>query len=463
MSISKMFNRSYRDYVHDSETMRTLNIIILSVAVGMFLFSIQGGVAFVGFASALGAGEFAFGLISALPVLAGLLQLFVSYVAVKTEKYKTMFLVGGVIQRVAWIVIAFIPYLFPVGESSLWLLITLVTLAAMAGSFVGIPHTTLMGSIIPIEVRGRYIAARQRVMMAVGLFVGLGVAFVLDNIEGYLGYTIVFAVGGVAGLIDILMYAGVRFSIVSSKSVGFSFAKVMKACFTSPITRNYLLFWMVWSFVINLSAPFINKYAIDKLEFSYTSMIIFGQIIAQSLSLIVVSRWGRLIDRYGSAPVLLIAVTSFSIGSFAWLFAVPGNLWPLIIANTIGGITWCAHDACMANMQLSHTPSEGRPAALSIYAVVTSIAAASALIIGGAALEILEPVMDRLELTFAGTPFDNYKLVITVGGILRFAVIAIFIPMVWNEKGLKLREAYKMMFENTRMRWRIGLARFKHK
>jgi len=461
MSVYRLFNRSYRDYIHDNEVLRTLNIIILSVAVGMFLFTIQGGVAFVGYASALGAGEFAFGLISALPILAGLLQLYVSYLAVKTGKYKRMFLIGGVIQRSAWITIAFIPYIFPVESSRMWSLIVLVTLAAMAGSFLVITHTTLMGSVIPIEVRGRYITARQKVCTAVSLVVGLSVAFALDNIQGYLGYTIVFAIGGVAGMIDILMYAGIKFSIIPNKPEGFSLMDGMKACFTSPVTRNYLLFWTFWSFAINLSAPFFNKYAIDKLDLSYTSIIIFGQIVAQTLALLVISRWGVFLDKYGSVPMMMISATISTIGGFVWLFAVPGSILPLFLFNFIGGIFWCANEACMTNMQLSHTPSTGRPAALAVYAVFTSLAAAAALICGGALLEKLSPVMDELSLTFAGTPFDNYKLVFCIAAVTRLAVVFVFLPRVWNEKGMTLREAYSKVYNDTGSRLRYELSRLR--
>jgi len=461
MSVYRLFNRSYRNYVHDSEILRTLNIIILSVAVGMFLFTIQGGVAFVGFASALGAGEFAFGLISALPILAGLLQLYVSYLAVKTGKYKRMFLIGGIIQRVSWITIAFIPYIFPVESSRMWSLIVLVTLAAMAGSFVVISHMTLMGSVIPIEVRGRYITARQKVCTAISLLVGLGVAFVLDGVQGFLGYTIVFAIGGIAGLIDILMYAGIKFSIIPNKPEGFSLLTGMKACFTSPVTRNYLLFWTVWSFAINISAPFFNKYAIDKLDLSYTSIIIFGQIVSQTLALVVISRWGVFLDKYGSVPMLMISATISTLGGFVWLFAVPGSVVPLLLFNIIGGIFWCSNEACMVNMQLSHTPSDGRPAALAVYAVFTSIAAAIALICGGALLETLSPVMDRLAISFAGTPFDNYKLVFCIAAVLRIAVVFIFLPRVWNEKEMSLREAYAKILGDMGRRLRYEFARFR--
>lgn len=460
MSVYRLFNRSYRDYVGDAELLRTLNIIILSAAVGTFLFAAQFGVAFTGYASALGAGEFVFGVITALPVLASLVQIPASYLAVKTGRFKRIFLIGGVIQRVTWIVIAFIPFFFQVQDTRLWAMIVLVALASMSGSFVAITHMTLMGSVIPMEIRGRYITTRQKVTMAFSLVAGLGIAFALDNIPGFLGYTIVFGLGGVAGLIDILMYMRVSFSGIPKKVENTPLHKGIRDCFTRPIMRNYLIFWIFWSFAVNISAPFFNKYAIDVLGLSYINLIIFGQIMSQVVALLVISRWGVFLDRYGSVPTLMISSIVSTLVIFVWLFAVPGAIWPILIFNMIGGMFVCANDACMINMQLSHTPSEERSTALAVYAVITSLASAAALIIGGAVLELLYPVMERLALTFAGTPFDNYKLVFLITIVLRFAVIGAFLPKVWNEKELPLRTAYANAYRDISSKLRYEVLRF---
>jgi len=447
MFVYKLFDRAYRDYVQKDDILRQLNIIVLSAAIGTFLFTAQGGVAFVGYASSLGAGEFVFGVIAALPVLAGLLQIYVSHLVVKTEKYKQFFLVGGVIQRVLWIVIAFIPYIFAVEQSRLWMMVVLVTLAAMGGSFVVIPHTTLMANIIPINIRGRYVTTRQRVSTAVSLLVGFGIAFLLDRTPGFLGYTIVFAVGGVAGLIDILMYSAVDFSIIPSrKEGGPSLFEGIKSCFTHPKMRNYLLFWTFWQLAINMSGAFFSKYAVDVLSLSYMQIIIFGQIVSTCLAFLVITRWGVFLDRYGSVPIIWMSTITTSVVTLVWLFATPGNILPLLAFHLIGGVFWCANEACFVNMQMSHTPSEGRPAALAVFAVFISVATAISIIIGGALLETFSPIMARLALTFMGTPFDHYKLVFCIGFVVRIVVLIIFLPKVWNEKDLTLREAFSKAY-----------------
>jgi MFS family permease len=436
-------------------------VIILSLAVGMILFTAIGGAAFTGYASALGAGEFAFGLISALPVLAGLLQLPVSFLLQRNGKFKRYFIAGGVAQRISWIVVAFIPYIMPVGESRLWSLIVLVTLAAMGGSFVAITHMSLMASVVPMDIRGRYITTRQRVATAVSLLAGLSIAFILDSVPGYLGYTIVFAVGGAAGLIDILMYIPYKFDKIPKNTEGPSFFKGLKECFTSAKSRGWLLFWVFWSFTVNISAPFFAKYAIDILSLSYISIILAGQIVANVLTLLVVSRWGVFLDRYGGSALMMVSGVCSTVFIIVWLFAVPGSVWPLFLFNFFGGLFWCANEACMVNMQFSHTPEKGRPVALAVYAVLISIATAAAFIAGGALLETLAPVMEKAGRTILGTPFDHYKLVFVCTMALRFIVLAVFLPRVWNEKGLTIRGAFAKAAADTKSRWKHELSRLR--
>jgi len=115
----------------------------------------------------------------------------------------------------------------------------------------------------------------------------------------------------------------------------------------------------------------------------------------------------------------------------------------------------------MVNMQLSHTPSQGRPAALAVYAVFTSVAIAAGLLLGGTLLETFSPIMVRLELTYLGTPFDHYKLVFCIGIAVRFLVIAIFLPRVWNEKEMHFTEAYTKLGKDLKSRIKYELARIR--
>jgi len=451
MWICRFFNRTYRSIVADDELLRNLDLIALSAAIGTVLFTNAGGAAFTGYASALGAGELMFGLISALPIFGSLLQLYVSYLIEKTGKRKALFLTGGLIQRALWTLTAFIPFFLPAQLAHLrvWALLIMITLAASSGSFVGVTHTSMVAEIIPIGIRGRYLTTRQRVATVVSMLSGFGASFVLDHFTGLTGYSIVFAVAGFAGMCDVLMYVKFKFPEAKRTPGKFSMSKGIRECFRTPRTRDYIIFFCVWSFAINISAPFFNKYAIDVLRLSFTQIILFGQISANLMVLLIVRRWGRFIDRFGCVPLLFFSGLMASVLTLVWLPATPGNFIPLLIFNMIGGIFWCANDACAVNMQLSHTPEIGRPLVIAIYAVITSISAAIAFIIGGAFLEIMSPVMSAARMTVFGTPFDHYKLLFVIATVFRLTAVLVFLPRVWNEKELKTKDVYQEILRDS--------------
>ncbi|MDR3122045.1 MAG: MFS transporter [Clostridiales bacterium] len=444
MWFCRIFNGAYRGVVRDDELLRKLDLIAISAAVGTILFSNTGGAALTGYASAFGAGEFMFGLISALPVLGSLMQLFVSYMILKTGKRKALFMVGGIIQRTLWTATAAIPYFCPeqFARYRVWVLLVMITLAAMSGSFVGVTHTSMVAEVVPIDIRGRYLTTRQRITTIFSLLAGLGASYVLDHFTGFSGYTFVFAVSGLAGLTDILLYVRFRFPETPRSEKKFSLADGFRECFRSPKTRNFLIFWAAWGFAINFSSAFFSKYAIDVLKLSFTQIILFGQIASNVAVVLIVRRWGRFIDRYGCAPLVMFTGTATAVLTLIWLPATPGNFVPLLLFNLLGGFVWCANDVSAVNMQLSHTPDIGRPLALAIYAVVTSVAAAVAFISGGAFLELTAPVMARAGLTILGTPFDHYKLLFCIATALRLAAVLVFLPRVWNEKEMTVREVY---------------------
>ena len=442
----RLFNRPYRQYTQGDELLRTLDLVVMSACVGTILFANTTGAALTGYASALGAGDLMFGLFAALPILGSLAQLFASNLIEKTGKRKALFMAGGIAQRTAWIAAAFVPYMLPQGAalSRLWALLGLITFSSASGALVNVTHTTMVAEVVPIGIRGRFVATRQRMVTLFSMAAGLGASFVLDYTRGrgLAGYTAVFAVGGACGVADILMYARFRFPAVPRAKKSLGFAAGVRECFRTHKTRQFLMFWTVWSFAANISTPFVNKYALVALGLSFRQIILFGQIAANVASVIVVSRWGRFIDRYGCAPLLLLTGSTTALLSLVWLPASPGSVAPLLAFNLVGGFVWCANEACAANMQLSHTPDIGRPLTIAIYAIITSVSTAVASIVGGLMLEWLGPVMEGAGLTFFGSKFDHYKALFSLSSALRMASVLVFVPSIWNEKGLSPREAY---------------------
>jgi MFS family permease len=445
-----LFNRSYRYQAGSADIVRQLDIVIISGAIGTILFSNAGGAAFTGYASSLGAGEFVFGLISALPVMASLTQILASVLVEKTGRNRFLFLLGGIVQRSLWTLTAFIPYFLPESLSYMrvWILLSLITCAAVGGSFVNVTHVSMLAQVIPIGIRGRYITTRQRIITISSLCTGLVSALVLDHVAGYLGYTLVFFVGGIAGIADILCYIKFQFPVSPKNETKQSLGRAFADCFKSPKTRNFLLYWGAWSFANNLAGPFFNKYAIEYQHLSYTQIILFGQITCNILAVFILSRWGRFIDRYGCVPLLFITATASALGTLVWLPAKDGSIVPLLLFNILGGFVWCGNDVSAVNMQMSHTPNIGRSLALATYAVITSVCSAIAFISGGLFLELVGKIEKPLPTLF-GLEMDHYKWLFMLSFCLRLSCLLI-LPKVWNEKEMTLKQAYASLFKDAR-------------
>ena len=200
--------RLYKQYNLDNILRNDLNLVLFSVTFGMAFASITNGPALTGFAQALGANDFFYGVMKALPVLGGTMQLFASWVIEKTCVRKKWYVIFGIIQRILWMVIAAVPWFIPMNPSMLrlWTVTMLVTLSAISAAFVNVGFFSWMSELIPNNIRGRFLAIRSSISTIAGICGALIAGWVLDNVNGMNGYSIVFSFASVCGIIDIVIF-----------------------------------------------------------------------------------------------------------------------------------------------------------------------------------------------------------------------------------------------------------------
>lgn len=81
----------FQEHSLTRDVQRSLHLIIIAVTFGMVFFTITGGFPLTGFARSLGAGDFIYGVLMGLPVVGGMLQVFVSFLLETTRKRKKYF------------------------------------------------------------------------------------------------------------------------------------------------------------------------------------------------------------------------------------------------------------------------------------------------------------------------------------------------------------------------------------
>jgi len=190
------------------------------------------------FARMLGFNDFHFGMITAVTFLATLAQLFATIAVERSGLKKYQFLIFASISRMLWIVIAAIPFFFPVpSPAAVWTMLALVLVSHVMMSLALPAWWTWMGDLLPRRIRGQYFAVRNIISHLVRIPVVVALGLLLDNVtrgdpsggaavitaagQPVLLWCVcgVFALAGVLGTIDILMFFGIR-EVVGTTPVG---------------------------------------------------------------------------------------------------------------------------------------------------------------------------------------------------------------------------------------------------
>jgi len=249
----------------DTATQKDLEAAIYSIVFGMAYFVITGypgaSPLFTSFLKDyLGVSDSAYGLILTLPFITVLIQVpFTIYVA-RHGRIKESFLLAGVLAKITFLTLAFLPILGNRLSSQASFLVVVVTII-LSSTFNWIADSainTWFGSLIPTEIKGRYFSTRQMIFTIAMLFYALTMSQLLQILRDWpWKYTLFFGLAVLFGLIDVLFYTKVRppekaylpwfHTSPEQKSQTFTMHQ-----FLMPLRdtryRSYLLFTISWNF-----------------------------------------------------------------------------------------------------------------------------------------------------------------------------------------------------------------------
>lgn len=362
----RVFSSPFRPLYDEARLLPKLRRSILFVIFGNVfgnLFGVitgVGGTALTGYAEALGAGDFVFGVLNGIPLAAALMQIPASMLVSRGHRRKRYMLTYGVFSRALWIVVGLVPFFTPIQPAwlRLWGVIFLVGISSVTGAFINVCFTPWLADLVPLRIRGRWISLRDGIIAAANVLVGLVTAFLLDNIPRLPRLR-----GGVragrrarrAGHVLLpLCGRGLHPSAHAHQAV-----QVQPQIFQDKPFFRFMLFWTAWSFTANLSSPFLGRYALS-MGLSYMQLTLCGQIASALTTVSVVWLWGRLLDQYGSKPVLWVSCLLAALTPAFYLFSTPNNIWPTLLYNVIGAFFWSAANPHLHQHAAFHHP--GRPA-----------------------------------------------------------------------------------------------------
>ncbi len=376
------------------------------------------GVILSNFLLQLGATSIEIGILSAIPMVVNLVQPLGAYIADRTTSrhWYNLFIFG--VSRLLWLVLVVeIVWGRQHTDSHQLLEWTLATAfaASLLAAFANSNWFSWMAAVVPHRLRGRYFGFRNSAVSLITLLgvplMGLGMS--TWGTDPIFGYCIVLFVGILAGLISLgfqFLMVDVNPQVFGKPIVGTRLVVGTRQCrvptlhepeihsktdFLPDILKDYnflifLGYLVLWTFAVNLSAPFFNIYLLKDLHLDVTLVTIYNSLSAGA-NLLLLLFWGRLADRWGNRPLLIGVGVLMAVTPVLWL--VTGNyplaLWVwLPLLHLLGGTTLGAIELCTKNIQMEIAPIKQPSTYFAIAAAVAGLAGALGTTAGGFLAEV---------------------------------------------------------------------------
>jgi MFS family permease len=357
---------------------------------------VTGGVLLTNFLLQLGATSVEIGLLASIPMFVNLLQPLGAYLSERTTSrhWYGLFVFG--ISRFLWIILLVLLAYFGDSEAGHHYLVmgtvAIVLITHVLASLGSASWFSWMAVLVPRRLRGRFFGTRNSAANLVNLLgvplLGLGIS----TWQGgpIQGYSVALALAIVAGLISLMFQFSMadvnpQAPLLESKVIRNQEAVDAIKWYKDRNFLIFLVYFSLWMFTVNLSAPFFNLYLLDNLHLDVSLVTLYGSLTAGA-NLLMLLLWGKLADRIGNRPILLTVGILAAVMPLLWL-GVGGrstDLWlwlPLI--HLFSGATWAAIDLCSNNIQMSVAPAKNQAVYFAIASAVAGVTGALGTATGG--------------------------------------------------------------------------------
>lgn len=153
---------------------------------------------------------------------------------------------------------------------------------------------------------------------------------------------------------------------------------------------RFIAYFTIWTFAVNLSAPFFNIYLLKDLNLDVSLVTIYSSLSAGA-NLLLLMFWGKLADRLGNRPLLIAVGLLVAVTPVLWLGIGnrPIALWVwLPLLHLLAGTTLGAIDLCTNNIQMEIAPIEHPSTYFAIASAISGVAGACGTTAGGFLAEI---------------------------------------------------------------------------
>lgn len=402
--------------------------------------NIAGGVLLSNFLVELHASPVEIGLSASIPMMANLIQPIGAILGDRTRSRHNYCLWIYTPSRLIWLILLVGIAAFQWGKITnhtmvIWTL-AIVFATHVLGALGSASWLSWLAALVPRRLRGRYFSIRNSAANLTCLISVPLAGFVVSRYSGgsIAGYGIVLLIGIVAGLVSLgFQWFMADVNPHEQQQAAPTTTMPLVAVMQDANFVRFLIYFSVWMFAVNLSAPFFNFYLLDNLGLDVSWVTIYSSLTSAA-NLLMLIVWGKLADRVGNRFLLITIGVLVAITPILWLGTGTDTLsiwlW-LPLLHILAGGTWAAIDLCNNNIQLGIAPRQNQSTYFAIAAAIAGVSGALGTTAGGFLAQLAN---------YGGLPG-----LFALSTIVRFIAL---IPLLWvHEPGSRsVRQVLKSWF-----------------
>lgn len=331
-------------------------------------------------------GPFWFGIVTAMPAVANAIHILILPFFAKFMLVRDMAISFGWLNLGAWfggaLGIAFLPLDQP-DQAGLFFAILYGTISISA-SLMGIAWTSWVGDFVPPDLRGRYFGKRNRLTsLSTIVFMVLSIAVLQFFEASRQAYLILISLALFGRMVSMMILHLIQSPDPSGGVISqANWAREISDLRQQKALLRFIGFGSLAGFWLAGAGAIAALYAFNDLGATPAQFTQFS-LIATISGAICLPIWGKLIDRHGAIPIIMITFFAWRAGDMGWVFITPDSLEWMYLIWLWGGAMGTGYVLATFTAILKLIPRKSRSAGISLNLTSTSIAGAAAPLLVG--------------------------------------------------------------------------------
>lgn len=439
MKLSEKIGRLYfnREDLSEIEMARSRNLSIYEGCTARSILTLTSGSFLVGFAGYLGASDQIAGIVSAIPVFAGIITVFSPLMFERMANRKFITVLFCLLGRLMLGTMIVIPFIDIPNSHQIALLIGMFLTANLFLAAMMPSATTWLLKITPESIRGVYYGRREAIVLGAVTIVTLVMGQVLDKFDraGYQlrGFIILYIFVIIITLVNFIIFSGMKEPPNEILKTDISVINIFRIPLKNKKYMTISILMAVWNFGYQLAFPFTSVYMVSTLKLGY-GLITVMAVLASLTSVVSVYFWGRLADRkswlYLMNLMILIQITSFLI----WFFINKSTAAILLpMAHILGGAAIGGINISLNNLQYTFSPPDNKTVFLGFSSAVNGVIGFTGTLAGSYFLTLSE----KLEFKVWNLSVGSMQMIFLIAGITLFSGV-MFVHNIMKSEAFKV-------------------------